>query len=49
MDEKDCQQGVGGKVHVLVDWNQKNAQQVEDGNQELISILECICADGSAI
>jgi len=24
MDKKGCQQGVGGRVHVLVDWNQKN-------------------------
>ena len=49
MDEKGCQQGVGGKVHVLVDRNQKNVQQVEDGNRELITIIECVCADGSAI
>ena len=32
MDEKGCQQGVGDKVHVLVDRNQKNVQQVEAGN-----------------
>lgn len=49
MDEKGCQQGVGGKVHVLVDRDQKNVQQVEDGNRELITVIECICADGLAI
>ena len=32
MDEKSCQQGVGDKVHILVDQNQKNVQQVKDGN-----------------
>ena len=49
MDEKGCQQGVGGKVHVLVDRDQKYVQQIEDRNRELITAIECICADGSAI
>lgn len=49
MDEKGIQQGVGKKVLALVDRDQKIVQQVEDGNRELVTIIECVCADGTAI
>lgn len=49
MDEKGIQMGVGGRVLALVDRDQKNVHQVEDGNRELVTIIECISADGSAI
>lgn len=49
MDEKGIQLGVGKKVLALVDRDQKTVHQVEDGNRELVTVLECLCADGTAI
>jgi len=49
MDEKGIQLGVGGRVLALVDRDQKNVQQIEDGNRELVTVIECVCADGTAI
>lgn len=49
MDEKGIQLGIGRKVLALVDRDQKVVQQVEDGNRELVTIIECVCADGTAI
>jgi len=47
MDEKGIQLGVGKHTLVLVDRDQKTVHQVEDGNRELVTVIECICADGS--
>jgi len=49
MDKKGIQLGVGGQIRALVDCDQKNVQQVEDGNRELITVIECVSADGTAI
>ncbi|KZP14232.1 CENP-B protein, partial [Athelia psychrophila] len=49
MDEKGIQLGVGKRVLALVDRDQKVVQQVEDGNRELVTVIECVCADGTAI
>lgn len=49
MDEKGIQLGVGARVLALVDRDQKTVQQVEDGNRELVTVIECVCADGTAI
>src|SRR5258707_4162453 len=49
MDEKGCQLGVGGRIKALIDINQKDAQKIEDGNHELITIIECVCADRTII
>jgi hypothetical protein len=49
MDEKGIQLGVGTRVAALIDRAQKTAYQIEDGNRELVTILETICADGSSI
>lgn len=49
MDEKGIQLGIGQKVLALVDRDQKVVQQVEDGNRELVTIIECVSADGTAI
>lgn len=49
MDEKGIQLGVGGKTHALVDRDQKVVQNIESGNRELVTIIECVCADGTAI
>ena len=47
MDEKGIQLGVGKRVAAIIDRDQKNAFQVENGNRELVTIIETICADGS--
>lgn len=49
MDEKGIQLGIGARVLALVDRDQKIVQHVEDGNRELVTIIECIAADGTAI
>lgn len=49
MDEKGMQMGVGMRARVLVDRNQKTVHMKSDGNRELVTVLECICADGSAL
>jgi hypothetical protein len=47
MDEKGIQLGIGQRTLVLVDRDQKTVQQVEDGNRELVTVIETVCADGS--
>ncbi|KAF8240461.1 hypothetical protein L208DRAFT_1233069, partial [Tricholoma matsutake] len=47
--EKRIQLGIGARVLALVDCDQKTVQQVEEGNQELATVIECVCADGTAI
>ena len=49
MDEKGVQLGIGGHVHALVDRDQKSVNQVEDGDRKLVTIIECVCADGTVI
>lgn len=50
MDEKGIQLGIGGRTMVLVDRDQKGAvYHIEDGNRELVTIIETICADGSSL
>ena len=49
MDEKGVQLGIGAKVAVLVDSDQKTAYSIEDGNRELVTVIEAICADGSTV
>lgn len=36
-------------VSAIVDRNQKNVQQVENGNREMVTIIETVCADGTSI
>jgi hypothetical protein len=49
MDEKGIQLGIGKRVKVLVDRDQKTVQRIEDGSRELVTILETVCADGTAL
>jgi 3-methyladenine DNA glycosylase AlkC len=49
MDEKGVQLGIGQRVRVLVDRGQKDVQMVEDGNRELVTIIECVSAAGVAM
>ena len=49
MDEKGVQLGIGTRVAALIDRGQKTAYHIEDGDRELVTIIETICADGSSI
>jgi hypothetical protein len=49
MDEKGVQLGVGKRVAAIVDRSQKNVYNLENGNRELVTIIETVCADGFAL
>ncbi|KAF7367161.1 DDE-domain-containing protein [Mycena sanguinolenta] len=49
MDEKGIQLGVGDRIKALVDRDQKTVQQIHNGNRDLVTIIECICADGTSV
>jgi len=49
MDEKGIQLGIGARVAALVDHDQKLVYSIEDGNRELVTVIETVCADGSTI
>ena len=49
MDEKGVQLGVGKRVAAIVDRDQKAVYSVEDGDRELVTIIETVCADGTAL
>lgn len=49
MDEKGIQLGIGAKIAAMVDRDQQTVYSIEDGNRELVTVIEAICADGSAI
>ena len=49
MDEKGVQLGVGKCIAAIVDRSQKNVYNLENGNCELVTIIETVCADGFAL
>jgi len=49
MDEKGVQLGIRVKVAAIIDQNQTTIYSVEDGNHELVTIIEAVCADGRAL
>jgi hypothetical protein len=49
MDEKGVQLGIGAKVAATIDRDQATVYSVEDGNRELVTIIEAVCADGRAL
>ena len=49
MDEKGIQLGIGAKITAMIDRDQKVVYSIEDGNRELVTVIECICADGSVL
>ncbi|KAF8234248.1 DDE-domain-containing protein [Tricholoma matsutake] len=49
MDEKGVQLGIGVKVTAIIDHDQATIYSVEDGNHELVTIIEAVCADGTAL
>jgi len=49
MDEKGIQLGVGKQTWALVDQDQKSVHQLENGDRELVTIIEAVSADGEAL
>ena len=40
---------LGAKVAAIIDRDQATVYSVEDGNRELVTIIEAVCADGRAV
>ena len=49
MDEKGIQLGIGARITAIMDRDQQTAYSIEDGNRELVMVIETICADGSIL
>jgi hypothetical protein len=49
MDEKGIQLGLGKRVLAFFDHDQKDVYNVEDGDRELVTVIETVCADGAAL
>lgn len=49
MDEKGIQLGIGARITAMIDQDQKAVYSLEDGNRELMTIIEAICTDGSVL
>jgi hypothetical protein len=49
MDEKGVQLGIGAKVAAIIDRDQAAVYSVEDGNRELVTIIEAVCANGTTL
>ena len=49
MDEKGVQLGIGAKVAAIIDRDQAAVYSVEDGNRELVTVIEAVCANGTAL
>jgi hypothetical protein len=49
IDEKGLMLGVSSRIAVIVDQDQKLVNTPDDGNWELVTAIECVCADGSAL
>ncbi|KAF9477143.1 hypothetical protein BDN70DRAFT_811132, partial [Pholiota conissans] len=48
-DEKGIQLGIGKRVRAIIDRDQKNVYNVENGNREMITVIETVCADGTTL
>ena len=49
MDEKGVQLGIGVKAAAIVDRDQATIYSVEDGNCELVTIIEAVCTGGTVL
>lgn len=49
MDEKGVQLGIGARIAAIVDRDQVMVYSVEDGNRELVTIIEAVCANGNVL
>ena len=48
-DEKGIQLGVGKQVVSIINCDQKEVYNIEDGNSKLVTVIETVCVDGSAL
>ena len=46
MDETGIQLSIGQKVKAFIDHDQKDVYSIQDGNWELITVIETVSADG---
>ena len=46
MDEKEFLMGLASKAKVICRWGRKNPRYTCDGSRELITVLECVSAEG---
>ena len=49
MDEKGIQLGIGVRISAMIDHDQQTVYSIEDGNRELVMVIETICTDGSVL
>ena len=49
MDKKGIQVGVGKWVAAIIDCDQKEVYSLEDGNRELVTVIETVSADRTAL
>ncbi|KAJ3551385.1 hypothetical protein NM688_g4733 [Phlebia brevispora] len=49
MDEKGIMLGLGKRRRAFVDRDQKTLYSIEDGNRELVTVIECVAADGGVL
>ena len=49
MDEKGVQLGVGKRTQALVDQDKKSVHQLENGDRELVMVIEVVSAGGEAL
>ena len=49
MDEKGVQLGIGVKVAAIIDRDQSSVYSIEDGNRELVTVIEAVSANGVAL
>ena len=49
MDEKGFLLGQALKVKVICRRGRKNPRYTQDGNREMVTVIECISADGRVI
>lgn len=49
MDEKGILLGVLGRMKAIFDRDQKTLQQIAQGTRDLLTIIECLCADGTCL
>ena len=49
MDKKGMQLGIGVKVAAIIDRNQAAVYSVKDGNHELVTVIEAVCTNRTAL
>ena len=49
MDKKGVQLGIGSKVAAIINQDQSSVYLIKDGNHELVTIIEAVCANGTVL